>query len=99
MNQIIYNILIVYGIASIIYIVYLIYLYLSKAETVHSIIQSSPEMLEKFKNINRNHMMIFIIGVLIGLIILILFQNDTKDVIKNINRIPVISDVSDIYVQ
>ena len=99
MNQIIYNILIVYGIASIIYIVYLIYLYLSKEETVHSIIQSSPEMLEKFKNINRNHMMIFIIGILIGLIILILFQNDTKNIVKNINRIPVISDVSDIHVQ
>jgi hypothetical protein len=100
MNQFILNIMIVYSIASIVYILYLIFM---KPEKISDIIENdygNKELLkEKYNNIKKNRIMVFIIGIVIGLGIIIMFDSEPKisqTISTNIKSI--VEDVSDISV-
>jgi hypothetical protein len=97
MNKFILGIIKVYVVASIVYIGYMIYLKIYKKPSFADELTEYPELLEKYNNVKKSRMTIFIIGVIIGLILLLLF--DTSFVAANIkNTHKKINDVSDIYV-
>ncbi len=93
MNQIIVNIMIVYSIASI---VYLIYIKILNKNTLEAVLVNNTELLEKYKQIKKERAMVFIIGIIIGLILLIFIANNDIKEINDTNI--VVSDVSDIRV-
>ncbi len=96
MNQFILNVMIVYSIASIIY---LLSLFLYKSKNIKDIL--NDEQLDEYNKIKKQKIMIFIIGIVIGLCFIILFDNfsfkntvsKTSTNIKNL-----VEDVSDISV-
>jgi di/tricarboxylate transporter len=94
MNQIIVNIMIVYSIASI---VYLIYIKILNKNTLEAVLVNNTELLEKYKQIKKERAMVFIIGIIIGLILLIFIDNNDMKEINETSYI-IVSDVSDIRV-
>ena len=94
MNQIILNLMIINSIASIVYILYKIYI--SKNDDLVKLINTNKEISDKYNSRRRTSITFYILGALLGLIILILMDNDNKtiDISKKI-----VSDVSDIYVK
>jgi len=96
MNQFILNIMIVYSIASIIYI---LSLFLIKSKSIKDILDD--EQLEEYNKIKKKKIMIFIIGIVLGLCFIIIFDKksistEIKSSITNIKNI--VEDVSDISV-
>ena len=96
MNQFILIVMMVYCIASIVYI---LYLFIMKPEKITDII-NNKELKEKYNNIKKNRIMIFIIGIVIGLCIIIMFEKEPMlaQSISNINIKSIVEDVSDISV-
>ena len=80
MNQIIYNLMLVNFSGMIFYICYLIFTKIKKEDNIEVLFKTSN--YEQFRKIINKRITIYIIGVLCGLIILVLY--DTK-IIKNIN--------------
>lgn len=86
-----------------IYAIYLIYLKVTKAETIKDLLDKDlkpEEKIDEYKKIKNKHMMVLIIGVLLGFVIVLVKDNrmikkviDTK-YSHSIN----ISDVEDINV-
>ena len=95
MNQFIYNVMLIYFIASCTYFVYLIYLRITGTKKMSDYIHDE-ELLTRYNKIKKNHIMIFIIGILIGLIYVVMNQPDVK--IQNTLPKLIISDVDDIKV-
>jgi Na+/H+ antiporter NhaD/arsenite permease-like protein len=96
MNQFILNVMIVYSIASIIYI---LSLFLYKTKNIKDIL--NDEQLEEYNKIRKHKIMIFIIGIVIGLCVIILFDNfSSKNTISKISASikNIVEDVSDISV-
>ncbi len=98
MNKFILGIIKVYVIASIVYIGYMIYLKIYKKPTFEDELNEYPELLDKYKNLKKSRITVFIIGVIIGLILLLLFDNQSSLTKKIKNTHKMINDVSDIYV-
>ncbi len=98
MNKFILGIIKIYIIASIVYIGYMIYLKIYKKPSFSDELNDYPELLEKYNNIKKTRMTIFIIGIIIGLILLLLFDNSTPTATKIKNTHKIINDVSDMYV-
>jgi hypothetical protein len=100
MNQFILNIMKVYCIASVIYIIYSVYLKYTKAETIEDILKDNEELLNKYNKIKKNKTMIFIIGVVIGLVILIINEPSISSSIQQMtfSTKSIVNDVSDISV-
>lgn len=96
MNQILLGIIKVYMTASLVYIVYIIYLKLSKKPSFDVYLQNNEELLNKYNQMKKHRMMIFILGILIGLGVLVLTDNTKNSIINNATKI--VSDVSDIKV-
>ncbi len=99
MNKFILGIIKVYVVASIVYIGYMVYLKIYKKPTFTDELINYPELLEKYKHTKKIRMTVFIIGIIIGLILLLLFDKSTNNSttkIKNTHKI--INDVSDMYV-
>ena len=94
MNQIILNLMIINSIASIVYILYKIYI--SKNDDLVKLINTNKEISDKYNSRRRTSITFYILGALLGLIVLVLMDNDNKtiDISKKI-----VSDVSDIYVK
>ncbi len=87
----------------IIYASYLIYLKVTKAETIKDLLNKDlkpDEKIDEYKKIKNKHMMVFIIGVLVGFVIVLL--KDTKTIKKAIETKYThsinVSDVEDISV-
>ncbi len=100
MNQFILNIMKVYCIASIIYILYSIYLKYTKANTIEDILKDNKELEDKYNKIKKTRIMVFIIGIVIGLVILIITEPSISSSIQQMT-IPnksIVNDVSDISV-
>jgi threonine/homoserine/homoserine lactone efflux protein len=101
MNQFLFNLLKVYGIASLVYIAYLIYLKISHQETLEDKIKKLNDndnenlLLDEYKKNKRIRIMVFIIGVVIGLAVLIMNEPESM---KEINNKIIVTDVSDISV-
>jgi hypothetical protein len=97
MNQFILNVMIVYCIASLVYILYLIFM---KPEKISDFIYNNQELKEKYNNIKKNRIMVFIIGIVIGLGVIIIFDKEQilDKTLSNINVKSIIEDVSDISV-
>ena len=93
MNQIILNLMIINSTASIVYILYKIYI--SKNDDLVKLI-NDKDILEKYNTRRRTSITFYILGALLGLIILILMDNDNNTI--GISK-KIVSDVSDIYVK
>jgi hypothetical protein len=96
MNQFILNVIIVYTIASIIY---LLSLFLLKSNKITDIL--NEEQMEEYSKIRKQKIMVFIIGIVIGLCFIILFDNFfNKEAISKatISVKNIVEDVSDISV-
>ena len=94
MNQIILNLMIINSIATIVYILYIIYEFRNNEIIV--LLENQPDILDKYYKNKRYGVTFYILGVLLGLIYLIIMDND-MNIIKNPTNI--VSDVSDIYVK
>ena len=100
MNQFILNIMKVYCISSVIYIIYSLYLRYTKAENIEALLKDNEELLNKYKKIKKNRIMVFIIGIVIGLVILIINEPSISSSIQQItiSTKSIVNDVSDISV-
>ncbi len=106
MNEIIISILKIYITASIVYFIYLIYLKITKSKTVDDLINEYNEqtMINEYKKMKKKRIIVIILGILLGIAILILTENNSLDNIDNINNInkkinsKIVSDISDINV-
>jgi hypothetical protein len=93
MNQIIRGILIIYVISTLFYLIYTKY----TDNQVNKIIDNlDEENKEAFKKINRYKILVFILGILVGLGILIFIEPETIN--KTIFTRSNVSDISDINV-
>ena len=103
MNQFILNIMMVYCIASVVYIIYALYLKLTKSENVDDILKDNKDLKEKFDKLKKNRIMVFIIGVIIGLGVIIMNEPIVLNVSKTISSAAmstksIVEDISDISV-
>ena len=94
MNQIILNLMIINSIATIIYIIYIIYKY--KNDNMDKLLESNKEILDQYNKNKRSNITVYIIGILLGLIILVITD---CEYIKPSVLPKIVSDVSDIYVK
>lgn len=96
-------------ISSVFYILYLIYEKSKNQNNIDDILkQLNPDDYDLYKSRKKKHISIYIFGILLGLIVLVLTDNDKKQpIIEKISsttkyithKINDISDVSDIYVK
>jgi hypothetical protein len=88
--------MIVYCIASVVYILYLIII---KPTKITDLIENK-EFKEKYNNIKKNRIMVFIIGIVIGLGAIIMFDKEPiiDQTLSKINIKSIVEDVSDISV-
>ncbi len=95
MNQFILNVMIVYSIASVIY---LLSLFFYKSKKLKDIL--TDEQIDEYTKIKKQKTMIFIIGVVIGLCFIIMFDKIPVDTISkaSISVKSIVEDVSDISV-
>ena len=100
MNQFILNIMKVYCISSVIYILYSLYLRYTKAENIEAKLKDNEELLNKYKKIKKNRIIVFIIGIVIGLVFLIINEPSISSSIQQIanSTKSIVNDVSDISV-
>ena len=103
MNQFILNIMKVYCIASVVYIIYALYLKLTNSENVDDILKDNKDLKEKYNKLKKNRIMVFIIGVVIGLGIIIMSEPSTINISKSISSAAmstksIVEDISDISV-
>ena len=100
MEQFILNIMKVYCIASFVYIIYILYLNFTKAENINDILKDNEELKDKYNKLKKNRIMVFIIGIVIGLVIIVLNEPSSS---KLLSQSPastkyIVEDVSDISV-
>ncbi len=95
MNQFILNVMIVYSIASVIYLLSLFFYKFKKLDDI-----LTDEQIEEYNKIKKHKIMIFIIGIVIGLCFIIIFDKIPADTIskESINVKSIVEDVSDISV-
>ncbi len=95
MNQFILNVMIVYSIASIIY---LLSLFFYKTKKIQDIL--NDEQMEEYNKIKKQKMMIFIIGIVVGLCVIIMLDKTSSNNISkaSIQMKSIVEDVSDISV-
>ncbi len=97
-------------ISSIVYIIYNIYNNFYKIDMIETLFKTDLNLsepnnsLETYKKIKRKHITVYIVGVLIGLIILVLF-GDSSDLSNSSKTVNIgnkqmhVSDIDDIYVK
>ncbi len=101
MNSFIFNIMKVYCIASFVYISYSLYLRLTKSETVIDILKDNDILIEKYNKLKKNRIMVFIIGIVIGLVILVISEPSSINISQKLLSTAtksIVEDVSDISV-
>lgn len=82
-----------------VYSIYLIYLRLTKTSSIKDLLPA--DKIEEYKKIKNKHMMVFIIGLLIGFVIILVKDKKIIETVVNnkyIQSIKEISDVEDISV-
>jgi hypothetical protein len=85
--------------AVVVYSIYLIYLRLTKTSSIKDLLPA--DKIEEYKKIKNKHMMVFIIGLLIGFVIILVKDKKIIETVVNnkyIQSIKEISDVEDISV-
>lgn len=99
MNQFILNIMKVYCIASVLYIIYALYLKYTNAENVSDILKDNQDLKDKYNKLKKNRIMVFIIGIVIGLCIIIISEPSVINISSAImSTKSIVEDVSDISV-
>jgi glucan phosphoethanolaminetransferase (alkaline phosphatase superfamily) len=89
----------VYCIASVIYIIYTLYLRFTKAELLDELLKDNENLKNKYNKIKKNRIMVFIIGIVIGLVYLIITEPTSINIPQIVsNTKSFIEDVSDISV-
>jgi len=113
MNQILYNIIVIYLIGSLFYLLYFgfflifnrkknSFIYRIREEYGDNFLKENNNIITIYNSVNRKQIIVFIIGIIIGMVYLIMSSDNTIEQIKqNLNPILSnnISDVSDIYVK
>jgi hypothetical protein len=97
MEQFILSIMKVYCIASSIYIIYILYLKYTKAENIDDLLKDNEDLKERYNKIKRNRIMVFIIGIVIGLVIIVL-NEPSNNILSCGSTKNIVEDVSDIRV-
>jgi len=85
--------------AVVVYSIYLIYLRLTKTSSIKDLLPA--DKIEEYRKIKNKHMMVFIIGLLIGFVIILVKDKKIIETVVNnkyIQSIKEISDVEDISV-
>ncbi len=99
MEKFILSIMKVYCIASFVYIIYILYLKFTKAENVNDILKDNEDLKERYNKLKKNRTMVFIIGIVIGLVIIVLNEPSSKILSSAvISTKSIVEDVSDISV-
>ena len=99
MNQFILNIMKVYCIASVVYIIYALYLKLINSENVDNILKENKDLKEKYNKLKKNRIMVFIIGIVIGLGVIIMNEPSSTNIPSAIvSTKSIVEDISDISV-
>ena len=99
MEQFILNIMKVYCIASFVYIIYILYLKYTNAENVNDILKDHEDLKDRYNKLKRNRIMIFIIGIVIGLVIIVLNDSSSNIISPDaLSTKSIVEDVSDISV-
>ncbi len=98
MNQTLYSIMLVYTIASVVYILFMIYQKIRKSPSFENDLQDNEILLNKYRGYKKTRTIVFIIGLLIGFTVILLFDNDKT--IQNIKPIDNVNlSIHDIYVK
>ena len=92
MNSLLLNLMIIYSIASLLYIVY--FKIFKKEQNITKLLSNNADLLDEYTNIKKQHITVFIICIIIILIILI-FSESNKLVVSSTS---VINDIHDIKV-
>jgi hypothetical protein len=99
MNQFILNIMKVYCIASVVYIIYALYLKIKKSENLDDILKDNKDFEEKYNKIKKNRIMVFIIGIVIGLCFIIINEPSSISISSvAVSTKSIVEDISDISV-
>ena len=93
MNQNLESLAIILGTSFIFYCLFLLYLKASKSKTIKDLLDNNEDKINEYNKIKNKHMMIFIIGLLIGFVIILVKDNK---VIKNIVNMKVLSELKNI---
>ncbi len=91
MHQNLESLAIILGSSFTVYCLYLVYLRITKSDRIKDLIPE--DKINEYNKIKNKHMMIFIIGLLIGFVIILV--KDHK-VIKNIVNMKVLSELKNI---
>ncbi len=78
MNQTLYTIMLIYCIASIVYILFLIYQKIKKVPSFEEMLKDNDTLITKYKELKKTRTIVFIIGLLIGFAYILLFENESK---------------------
>ena len=101
MDQFILSIMKVYCIASVVYIIYILYLKFTKSENVSDILKDNEDLKDRYNKLKKNRIMVFIIGVVIGLVIIVLNEpSSTSNILSTavVSTKSIVEDISDISV-
>jgi hypothetical protein len=77
-----------------VYVLFLIYLKITKADTIKELLPE--EKLEKYNKIKHKHMMVFIIGILVGFTIVLVKDKKIIETVVNNKYIQSINNISDV---
>jgi hypothetical protein len=84
--------MIIYSIASLLYIVY--FKIFKKDKNMTNLLSNNAELLDEYTKIKKQHITVFIICIIISLIILIFFEPNKLIITNN----SIINDINDIKV-
>ena len=96
MNSLLLNVIIIYSIASLLYIIYIVYLKMfRKEQSITNLLKDNKNLLDEYTKIKKQHSTVFIICIIISLIILIFYEPNklivsSSSIINDINDIKVI---------
>ncbi len=70
--------MLIYCIASIVYILFLIYQKIKKVPSFEEMLKDNDTLMTKYKELKKTRTIVFIIGLLIGFAYILLFENESK---------------------
>lgn len=76
------------------YMIFLIYLKITKAGNIKDLLPE--EKIEEYKKIKNKHMMVFIIGLLVGFVIVLVKDKKIIETVVNNKYVQSINNISDV---
>jgi hypothetical protein len=99
MNQILYNIMLINFIATSIYLLFIVYTRVNKKDNIEILFNSEDNYI-LYKKIKNKHIAMFVVGLLVGLIVVVLFDTNVSTAPSTIRMNTLdVSDVDKIFVK